>query len=95
MPFYVYILASQQNGTLYIGSTDDLAKRVHQHKIKASPDFTSKYGVDQLVWSGEFDTRDAAKSRERQLKAWKRAWKIKLIEETNPHWRDLYEDLNK
>ena len=93
MGFWVYILASQKHGTLYTGHTDNLTKRVHEHKQKLIPGFTSKYGVDRLVWFAEFPTREEAKSRERQIKKWNRAWKIRLIEETNPDWRDLYKDL--
>ena len=93
MSFWVYILASGKHGTLYIGQTDDLKRRVWEHKQKATPGFTSKYGVDKLVWIAEFPTRDEAKSRERQIKTWKRAWKIELIEKTNTDWRDLYDNL--
>ncbi len=91
--FFVYILASKRNGTLYIGSTDDLAKRVWQHKEKAIEGFTSKYGVDRLVWYETHDTREAAFTRERQIKEWKRAWKLELIEKENPEWEDLYTDI--
>ncbi|MBB35433.1 MAG: hypothetical protein CME88_02575 [Hirschia sp.] len=93
MTFWVYILASGRNGTLYIGQTDELSRRIWEHKQKLTPGFTSKYGVDQLVWMAEFPTRDEVKSRERQIKAWKRAWKLDLIEKDNPDWKDLYWDL--
>lgn len=93
--FYVYILASMRNGTLYTGSTDDLAKRVWEHKEKIIKGFTSKYGVDKLVWYEVHDTREAAFRRERQIKEWKRAWKLELIEKHNPEWKDLYETLNR
>ena len=93
MSFWVYILASDRNGTLYAGQTDDLSRRVWEHKQKLTPGFASKYGVERLVWYAEFPTRDEARSRERQIKAWKRQWKIELIEKTNPDWRDLYWDL--
>jgi putative endonuclease len=93
MAFYVYILASQRNGTLYIGSTDALIARVSQHKQEMKPGFTSKYGVDILVWCEIHDTREGAFRRERQMKKWNRAWKIELIERANPGWRDLFEDL--
>ena len=92
--FYVYILASQRNGTLYTGSTDNLANRVWQHKNKTIPGFTSKYGVDTLVWFEAYDRREDAFARERRIKEWKRAWKLNLIEKTNPDWADLYETLN-
>lgn len=91
--FFVYILANERNGTLYTGSTDDLAKRVWQHKNKIFPGFTSKYDVDRLAWYEAHDTRESALMRERQIKEWKRAWKIVLIESMNPGWDDLYETL--
>ena len=93
MAFYVYILASQRNGTLYIGSTDSLVRRVTQHREGLTPGFTSRYGVKTLVWYEAFDTRDDAFRRERQMKVWRRAWKIELIEKTNPGWRDLYPEI--
>ena len=89
MPFYVYILASKRNGTLYIGSTDDLPNRVFEHKEKVRPGFTSKHGVGLLVWHEPHDTRESAFKRERQMKKWNRAWKLELIERSNPDWRDL------
>jgi putative endonuclease len=92
--FFVYILASKRNGTLYTGSTDDLGKRVWAHKSKALKGFTAQYGVDKLVWYEAHETRDGAFRRERQIKEWKRAWKLELIEKTNPNWNDLYETLN-
>ena len=91
--FFVYILASKRNGTLYTGSTDDLAKRVWEHKEKITKGFTSDYGVDRLVWHEAHDTREAAFTRERQIKEWKRAWKLELIEAFNPEWRDLFETI--
>jgi putative endonuclease len=93
MAFYVYILASGRNGTLYTGSTEDLANRVTEHKDKTRQGFTAKYGVVQLVYYERFETRAGAFRRERQMKKWNRAWKIKLIERSNPGWRDLFEDL--
>ena len=92
--FYVYMLASKQNGTLYIGSTDDIGRRVWQHKTKEIAGFTSRYGVNRLVWMEAHPTRQSTLTRERQMKEWKRAWKIALIEKDNPAWRDLYETLN-
>ena len=92
--FYTYILASQRNGTLYTGSTDDLAKRVFEHREKVRPGFTAKYGVDKLVWFESFELRENAFRRERQLKEWRRVWKLRLIEETNPEWRDLGDHFN-
>ncbi len=93
MAFYVYIVASQRNGTLYIGSTDDLAQRVWEHKEKLRQGFTAKYGVSLLVWCEVRETREAAFLRERRLKKWNRAWKIELIERFNPGWRDLLDEL--
>ncbi|HEX3953155.1 MAG TPA: GIY-YIG nuclease family protein [Stellaceae bacterium] len=91
--FYVYLLCSGPFGTLYIGMTADLVKRVWQHKTKAIPGFTSKYDVDRLVWYEAHELVEAAFVRERQLKKWKRAWKIQLIEVSNPEWIDLYQSL--
>jgi putative endonuclease len=93
MSFYVYILASQRNGTLYIGSTDSLARRVWQHQKGEIPGFTQKYGVKTLVWWKRFSTRHNAFTQERAMKAWRRQWKIELIERFNPGWRDLADDL--
>jgi putative endonuclease len=93
MPYCVYMLASRRNGTLYIGVTNDLSRRVHEHKIKRHIGFTATYGVDQLVWSETYDQIDDALQREKQLKKWRRAWKLVLIEEANPTWKDLYETL--
>lgn len=92
--FYTYILASRRNGTLYTGSTDDLAKRVYEHRERARRGFTSKYEVHILVWFESFEMRESAFRRERQIKEWRRAWKLHLIEEANPTWRDLYDELN-
>ena len=93
MFFFVYILASKKNGTLYTGSTDNLKVRVWQHKNKTVKGFTSKYGADRLVWFETHDSRAAAFTRERQIKEWKRAWKLELIEKANPDWSDLYNEL--
>jgi len=87
---YVYILASRKNGTLYIGVTRDLIRRIYEHKSGTVEGFTKKYKVDQLVWFDNSESIIAAIQREKQLKNWKRAWKIQLIEQTNPHWHDLY-----
>jgi putative endonuclease len=92
--FYTYILASRRNGTLYTGSTDDIARRAWEHREKLIRGFTSKYGVTLLVWFEVHETRDAALTREYQIKKWNRAWKLRLIEEMNPDWEDLYLSLN-
>jgi putative endonuclease len=95
LAFYTYILASRPNGTLYTGHTDALAKRIWQHKEKVFPGFTARYGVMMLVWYELHDTREVAFRREQRIKKWNRAWKIRLIREMNPEWRDLYESLNQ
>ncbi len=88
MPFYVYILASRRNGTLYTGSTDDPAKRVYDHKQKARDGFTAKYDVSRLAWHEVHETRDSAFCRKRQIKEWKRLRKLELIESVNPQTDD-------
>ncbi len=92
--FFVYILASKRNGTLYVGVTNDLARRLSEHKAKLVPGFTRKYDVDQLVYFEAYDSILEARAREHSLKRWRRAWKIALIEKLNPDWRDLTHDLN-
>ena len=89
----VYLLANMPNGTLYLGVTSDLRKRVWEHKHDLVAGFTRKYRVHRLVWFELHDNRYAAISREKSLKNWKRAWKIALIERGNPGWRDLYREL--
>jgi putative endonuclease len=91
--YFVYILANEPKGVLYVGVTNDLARRTFEHKSKILPGFTSKYGVSRLVYYEEYSSILEARDRERALKHWRRAWKFKLIEELNPNWRDLYEDL--
>ena len=91
--FCVYILASKQNGTLYIGVTSNLSGRVYVHKNDLIAGFTRRYGVHTLVWFEIHDTAENAILREKQLKKWNRAWKIRLIEEANPEWDDLYQSL--
>ena len=87
---YVYMLASQKNGTLYIGVTRDLIKRVYEHKSGFVPGFSRQYQVKRLVWFQQCDSIISAIQREKQMKAWKRDWKIQLIEQSNPCWNDLY-----
>ena len=91
--YYVYILASKKNGTLYVGVTNDLKERVYQHKNNLVEGFTKRYRVYSLVYFESTNDVRSAIQREKNLKAWQRAWKIRLIEETNPDWKDLYEDL--
>ena len=93
--YYVYILASGKNGTLYIGITSGLVKRVYEHKQHLVPSFTSKYKIDQLVYYEIFDSVELAITREKQLKSWRRQWKIELIEKNNPEWKDLYLDISQ
>jgi putative endonuclease len=90
--YYIYILASAKNGTLYIGVTNDLHKRVFQHKSKEIDGFTKNYGVDRLVYFESHDTAESAITREKNMKAWKREWKVRLIEKDNPGWRDISDD---
>jgi putative endonuclease len=87
--YAVYILASRHNGTLYIGVTGHLVERIAQHKARAVPGFTRKYGVTTLVYVERYADVTEAIAREKQLKGWNRAWKIKLIERSNPTWADL------
>jgi putative endonuclease len=94
LSFFVYILASRRNGTLYIGMTDDLVRRVWQHRIGLIAGFTKEYGVKMLVWYELHETRESAFQRERQLKKWNRAWKLQLIEKFNPQWRDLADEIS-
>ena len=90
MPFYVYLLASQKYGTLYVGVTKDLVRRTYEHKKKMVPGFSARYGVDRLVWYECYDDPVTAIAREKDIKKWRRDWKIRLIEESNPTWTDLY-----
>ncbi len=89
----VYLLASGYNGTLYVGVTSNLMARIHQHREGTLPGFTRDYGARRLVWLEQHPTMEAAIQREKRIKKWNRAWKIRLIVEANPEWRDLAEDL--
>ena len=91
--YYVYILASQKNGTLYVGVMNDLTRRVYEHKNDLVEGFTKQYQVHDLVWFESTGSVEAAIQREKQLKNWKREWKVALIEKQNPEWRDLYESI--
>jgi putative endonuclease len=91
--YYVYILARKRNGTLYIGVTSDLVKRAYEHKSDLVDGFTKKYGVHDLVYYETIDSIESAIAREKQLKKWNRAWKVRLVEKGNPYWRDLYPSL--
>ncbi len=91
--YFVYMLASDRNGTIYIGVTSDILRRVHQHREETTKGFTTRYGVKHLVWFEIHSSITHAIQREKTLKHWSRAWKIALIEKDNPTWRDLYDDL--
>ncbi|UGY06261.1 GIY-YIG nuclease family protein [Bradyrhizobium quebecense] len=91
--FYVYILASHIGGTLYIGVTNDLIRRVGEHKLKIADGFTKQYDVNRLVYFETFEDIEQAIRREKRLKKWPRAWKISLIEKDNPDWNDLYPEI--
>ena len=90
---WTYLLASVRNGALYCGSTRDLLRRVHEHREGLLPGFTRKYGVTMLVWFEAHESVVAAYAREQKIKRWRRAWKLALIEERNPQWRDLYSEI--
>ena len=90
---FVYILANNRNGTLYVGVTSDLVKRIWEHKNDVVEGFTKRYGVHSLVWYEEHDSIENAIQREKNIKRWYRDWKLELIEQFNPTWRDLYEDV--
>ncbi len=93
MAFYTYIMTNKPRGTLYCGQTDDLNRRAWEHRRHVAPGFTDKYNCEILAWYEVFDTREEAVAREHQIKNWKRVWKIELVEEINPQWRDLAETL--
>ena len=93
MPYYVYILASGTDGTLYVGVTNDLVRRVSEHRAGVVDGFTRKYGVHRLVHFEPFDDVKLAIAREKTLKRWRRAWKIALFRDVNPEWRDLYDEI--
>jgi putative endonuclease len=88
--YYVYLLASRKHGTLYLGVTNDLIRRTYEHKNKVARGFTARYDVKKLVWYEAYDDPTNAITREKELKKWRRGWKIRLIEESNPDWMDLY-----
>jgi putative endonuclease len=91
--YFVYILASRRNGTLYVGVTSDLIKRVYEHKSDLVDGFTKRYAVHDLVYFETVDDVETAIAREKQIKRWHRAWKVRVIEKMNRDWRDLYSDL--
>jgi putative endonuclease len=93
MAYYVYILASRKDGATYIGVTNDLVRRIYEHRTKAVSGFSSRYNITRLVWFEIYDDPVSAISREKELKKWKRSWKVKLIGAQNPEWSDLYESI--
>jgi putative endonuclease len=93
--YFVYLTANKRNGTLYVGVTRDLLRRTYEHKEKITQGFTQRYGVDRLVWFEAHDDVEAAILREKEIKKWRRAWKLALIEKNNPQWRDLYEEITR
>ena len=95
MAYYVCLLASKKHGTLYLGVTKDIVRRGYEHRTKAIDSFTARYGVDKLVWFEIYDDIATAIAREKELKKWRRDWKIRLIEEENPGWVDLYPSISK
>ena len=95
MAYYVYMLASRRHGTLYIGVTNDLARRAWEHRAKAVKGFTAKHNVTQLMWYELHDSIEAAIQREKTMKKWPRQWKLNLIERENADWTDLFETLNR
>ena len=95
MAYYVYLLASGKHGTLYLGVTNDLVRRIYEHRTKAVPGFTSRYRVNRLVWFECYDDPLSAITREKQIKKWRRDWKIALIEQDNPDWLDLYNAITR
>jgi putative endonuclease len=91
--FFVYLLSSKPNGTLYVGVTSDLSKRVYEHKQGLTDGFTKQYNVKELVWFEAHDTAESAIRREKQIKEWKRQWKVDLIESSNRAWLDKYDEI--
>jgi putative endonuclease len=91
--YFVYILTNKLRGTLYVGVTNDLVRRVHEHREGVVPGFTKRYGLKQLVYFERYDNPALAIQREKNIKHWSRAWKINLVNSANPQWRDLYNDI--
>jgi putative endonuclease len=93
MSYYVYIIASRKDGAIYLGVTNDIVRRIYEHRTKAGRGFASKYNITRLVWFEIYDDPISAITREKELKKWKRSWKVQLIEAQNPQWDDLYESI--
>jgi putative endonuclease len=92
--YYVYIMTNKENGTIYVGVTNNLARRTYEHKNKITKGFTSKYSLDKLVYFEETSDVESAIAREKQIKAWRRHWKLELVNKSNPDWEDLSEELD-
>ena len=95
MAYYVHLLASERNGTLYLGVTNDLVRQVYKHKNKTVRGFSQRYGVGRLVWFESYDDPVNAVAREKDVKKWRRAWKLRLIEQSNPQWVYLYDQISQ
>lgn len=91
--YWVYIISSHKNGTLYVGITNDLRRRIYEHKHQMVDGFTQKYSIQLLIYFERHESPESAITREKQLKKWKRQWKLRLIEKQNPTWKDLYKDI--
>jgi putative endonuclease len=91
--YFVYILTNKPHSTLYVGATNDLVRRVYEHREGTVPGFTKRYGLKQLVYFEKYDTPTLAIQREKNIKHWSRAWKMQLVESSNPQWRDLHNDI--
>lgn len=95
MAYYVYIIANRRDGTLYVGVTNNLVRRIHEHRTHAVPGFSSRYNLERLVYFEVHATVLAAIQREKNIKKWSRAWKVELIEGQNPEWRDLFDEITQ
>jgi putative endonuclease len=95
MAYYAYLLASRKDGALYIGVTNNLIRRTFEHRSEIIKEFTSRYNITRLVWFEIYDDPISAISREKELKKWRRSWKVALIEQENPRWNDLYESITR
>jgi putative endonuclease len=93
MSYYVHIIASRKDGAIYLGVTNDIMRRIYEHRTRAVPGFASRYNITRLVWFEIYDDPISAISREKELKKWKRSWKVQLIEVQNPRWEDLYDSI--
>jgi putative endonuclease len=93
MSYYVYIIASRKDGAIYLGVTNDIVRRIYEHRTKVVAGFASRYDITRLVWFEIYEDPISAISREKELKKWRRSWKVKLIEAQNPQWSDLYDSI--